>query len=480
VNDTEPQAKATERLEHSRLRVRATAALSSLDRLRLEYLYLIVALVWGTALIVLMPPFQVPDEPAHFYRSWGLAQGRVLPPRDFHEVLPENVWTLVAAFPIGAINSPGPYEGYSPHKIGDLLGEEISSHKASRVTAIPSQNPVGYLPQALGIEVARVTGLSPLAAFYLARASNLLVAVLLVFLALRIAPFGKVMFLIPALLPVTVAEMASVSPDALAISGAMFFTALTLALSERTVVRTGQMALVAATAGVLLAIKPGYFALAALIFLIPPRSLPSRRTWALWMSGIVALVLFIAVLMAVTPPTAPADLASQLGPSVPGADALSQLRWSAAHPLGFVDAMFNTIGTSASDIAFTMTSMLSWYTIRVSQVAGLLLLGLVLVLIPGLESEPGVGLRRRAILLGTWVASVSMICLALYMAQTPVGHTFVYGIQGRYFTPMLPLLLLGLYRIRLRRPSAVVILLLIVIAAVVLLTLRAVWFHYYQ
>jgi len=66
------------------------------------------------------------------------------------------------------------------------------------------------------------------------------------------------------------------------------------------------------------------------------------------------------------------------------------------------------------------------------------------------------------------------------MAQTPVGHTFVYGIQGRYFTPMLPLLLLGLYRIRLRRPSAVVILLLIVIAAVVLLTLRAVWFHYYQ
>ena len=42
------------------------------------------------------------------------------------------------------------------------------------------------------------------------------------------------MFLIPALFPVTVAEMASTSPDALMIAGAMLFTALVLAYSEKT------------------------------------------------------------------------------------------------------------------------------------------------------------------------------------------------------------------------------------------------------
>jgi len=96
----------------------------------MEYVYLAVALIWG------------------------LAHGQILPPRDFKEALPENVWALQAAFPIGSIGDPAPYPDYSPSKVADLLGERISSHTVHRVSAIPSQNPLAYVPQALGVEIA--------------------------------------------------------------------------------------------------------------------------------------------------------------------------------------------------------------------------------------------------------------------------------------------------------------------------------------
>ena len=105
---------------------------------------------------------------------------------------------------------------------------------ASRVA---SYGPVGYLPQAAGIGLGRLVGAPPLTCFYLARLANLLAAIALLFFAIRLAPFGKQLFVLLALLPMTMFELASVSCDALTISGAMFFTALLLWASVRPTLR---------------------------------------------------------------------------------------------------------------------------------------------------------------------------------------------------------------------------------------------------
>jgi len=459
--------------------VRVRSILSHLDSLRMEYVYLAVALIWGVALVVVMPPFQVPDEPAHFYRAWGLAQGQILPPRDFKEALPENVWALQAAFPIGSIGDPAPYPNYSPSKVADLLGERISSHTVHPVSAIPSQNPLAYVPQAFGVEIARLTGFSPLGSFYLARLFNLLAAVALVFFAIRMAPFGKVMLLIVALFPVTISEMASTSPDALMISGAFFFTGLMLNLSDRTTTRDRQMVAVLAAAALLLAIKPGYFPLVALLFLLRPRCFPSARRYVAWMSGIIGVVLVVAALMVFTAPKAPADLTAVLGPAAPGADAVAQMRHVFSDPFGFVAVVLRTFGASGITYGYWMVGLLGWLTIYVSQTAVLLMLFLIVCFIGGFEGEPLVGLRRRWVLLLTWAATMASVCLAIYAGLNVVGGATVLGIQGRYLTPMLPLLLLGVYRLQLNRRSAAVIILVVVLAVVAMTTMRAVWYHYY-
>ena len=58
------------------------------------------------------------------------------------------------------------------------------------------------------------------------------------------------------------------------------------------------------------------------------------------------------------------------------------------------------------------------------------------------RARPGVGASATVVLLVG--VSVVLIELALYIAWTPARAYFAVGVQGRYFTPMLPLLGLAL------------------------------------
>ena len=126
-----------------------------------------------------------------------------------------------------------------------------------------------------------------------------------------------------------------------------------------------------------------------------------------------------------------------------------------------------------------MVGLLGWLTINVSEVAVFVMFALIVIFMGGFDDEPLVGGRRRSVLLLTWAATMVSMCVAIYAALSVVGGPTVAGIQGRYFTPMLPLLLLGLYKLRLRRRSVAVIVVLVALAFVAIVTMRAIWFHYY-
>ena len=52
--------------------------LSALSALTPRRVFLVSAVLGGAAFIVTTPPFQVPDEPAHFYRAYSVSEGRLL------------------------------------------------------------------------------------------------------------------------------------------------------------------------------------------------------------------------------------------------------------------------------------------------------------------------------------------------------------------------------------------------------------------
>ena len=49
---------------------------SKLRNIQPEKAFLVLALIFGIAILCINPPFQVPDEQVHFYKSYALTDGQ--------------------------------------------------------------------------------------------------------------------------------------------------------------------------------------------------------------------------------------------------------------------------------------------------------------------------------------------------------------------------------------------------------------------
>lgn len=415
-------------------------------RTRLEYVFLVIALAWGVAQVFLVPPLQVPDEGDHWFRAWALTDGQLTADKQGMITLPASfertadLYTrLVAAgvLPVSLEGQAG-FAGYE-----DLFNSPGPSGTVRVASRVASYGPVGYLPQAVGIGLGRLVGAPPLTCFYLARLGNLLAAVALLFFAIRLAPFGKQLFALVALLPMTMFELASVSCDALTISGAMFFTALLLWASTRVRLRRVDVALVLAASALLLNVKPGYWALVLLVLLIRPAQLRGRIRYVAFVAGnalVVVGVFLIVFLLTSTDARAQAVGAPQ-----------TQLLFILHQPLGFLGILWSSLCNRL--FAWTIESIgtLGWITIALPPAFYLfVLVAGPMFLIRTRDEEVGPQLRSRALLAAVGVAVFVTMAVALYAFLPPTASGYL-SIQGRYLAPVWLLLLLSVYGIAFAR-----------------------------
>jgi hypothetical protein len=260
---------------------------------------LIVALLFGAAFALLTPPFQVPDEIAHYYRACAIAHGGFWPPvKGGH--------------------------GYTAVPIGER--EFISSRDVPFVAEKAYVkypllfSPLPYLPQAAGCAIGDALHLRPLFTFYLARLMNLLCSLAVVFVAARIAAPWLVMT--PALLPMSLFLFGSFSPDALTI--AVTFLATTLALA-------GSPWVIAAAAALALC-KPAYLLVPLLVF--------AARRRAGWIAlGVVVAGAFVSTLF----------IRTSLAFLRPGVDDQAQIRFTLHHPLLTLRALGSDLAHHSAD-----------------------------------------------------------------------------------------------------------------------------------
>ncbi|MEI7664266.1 MAG: DUF2142 domain-containing protein, partial [Bacteroidota bacterium] len=232
-------------------------------RFRPEYIYLVLALSGGLAFLFVTPPLQAPDEGAHLTRVVELSQGQIVTTR---KKIPSVFLKIDSTFLRLHAN---PDERTS---LAEIVA--LKNLKADPARLVPSSGPdyiIPYLPQVAGFFTGRIFSSSPLVLMYFARLFNLLCAVLLVFMAIRLAPAGKWIFFLLALMPKTMFLMASLSYDAFVISGSFLLIALFLyyAFRSEKVLSWKDLGLLFLLWALLVLCKPPYFILGALFFIIP-------------------------------------------------------------------------------------------------------------------------------------------------------------------------------------------------------------------
>lgn len=391
-------------------------------------------------LVLLTPPLQVADEPQHFERAYQISRLDLIGHahgRGAGAVLPASLSAMVRD--VLGTNAIDADRVVAPRPLSQSLAGLRRPLDPERVVftdfagAAP-YSPLPYAPQAVAIALGRAAGMGPLALLYATRLANALAAIVLLALAVRIAPVARAAFAFAGLMPMALYQYASASPDAMTIATALLFTAI----AARAIVRgwTGRTVAAAALLGAVFCSHKLVYAPVLLVGLVP--AMPGARLRGVVMNGVVVL---FATGVAIGWLALNSGLALT---RLPGTDVHAQAAFLIAQPMAFPSILWGNLRTDAARYLVEMVGMIGWLAMPLPPTAYLLsLLGMTLAILIRRPGEPE--LPRLA---GIWqlllvAGGIALVALALHLTWNVVGSPVILGVQGRYFLPLLPLLLLA-------------------------------------
>lgn len=251
----------------------------------------------GLVFALVTPPLAGPDEYGHLANACALANRLTGQPGITAGENGENLLPMRACDAEYMRDSSGPIGILAYKTMTDELFTTGNSGALTATAAVSAPYNVlalQYLPQALGILLARALGLGFHAMLLLGRLASVAVYAALGALAVRLAPAAKNIFFAAGLLPMALSLAGSVSADTLVNGLALVFTALCLRglVCTGTLRRAEQAGLLAAAA-LLGPMKAVYLVLVALCLPIPAAALGGKArsrafkalAWALALAG---------------------------------------------------------------------------------------------------------------------------------------------------------------------------------------------------
>jgi len=406
------------------LRVRIPALLSALEP---GQFFLVAGLIGGLILVVVTPPFQVPDEPAHFYSAYSVSQGRFLagggddlPGERLPSSLRRLVKIMVDDVPFHPERKIQPGTWQKARQL-QLRPEET---ELSRFPKSLNYSGVPYLPQAFGIAVGRCFGATPLGLLYCARTANLFVAIALIFLAIRQLPGFRWLTALLALMPMAMFLRSSVSADSVIMAIAFLLTATIAKIAFKNQPPRGlsDFGLLVLLSAALCLTKPVYLPLVFASLAIPITRIPVRRPRLVFIAILVASVCAVTIGLSIAQPSVDAmnfRMKTMISEVI-------------ERPFGLVGSVLVDYIQHAPRYGAEFIGRLGWLDTPLP--LGFLFMYLA-VLIAFTILDPGSSATvrpwQRIIFAAVVAASMLAISLAMYVIGGRIG-----GIQGRYFHPI--------------------------------------------
>lgn len=171
-----------------------------------EILFMIIAICFGLTFWLIITPMSVPDETVHYEYSFQLSN--YLMGKEDHLIFDEEYQNYGAM--AGHMNISAAYERFIK-KINDPMS--LDNHDIRMEHDIDESYKICFVPQAVGITVARLLNWNMLRTFYLGRLFNLAFYVFCVYIAIKKTPVHKVLFGFISTLPIFMQQAASFSYD---------------------------------------------------------------------------------------------------------------------------------------------------------------------------------------------------------------------------------------------------------------------------
>ena len=430
---------------------RSTGWLSRAERW-LPGVYAVLALAINLLLCVMTPPFFTPDESHHAARVIALSHGawmaRETPPQEAGAEIDANALRVLDGVDTLREAAEKRSTDFLDRAWGPIVGQGTrrwaSIRWAHHAAFAPFPNtavypPVLYLPAAAGWRMGEARNWTIIHSLQLARLLEALATVGIGWWALRMGSGVRWLLFAYLLLPSALFLNASCAQDPVLLAVAGLLTAmLSRVLTEEREFRPGELAAMAGLLALCATARPPYLAMGLLLFLPGverPGSAGQNFTWKRWVGPLVALARVVAVSAAWRQMVRPFGLDTGIG-----ADPDEQYGFLREHAALGAWYVVKGTGAAAVDLIRRGLYVVGWNDllapVGLRAAAGVCWLALLLVA----PAWPLRTWRGRGLLAVATFAPLTGISFAEYIIWTPPGGAVVYGVQPRYWLPLVPLL----------------------------------------
>ncbi|MBE5933097.1 MAG: DUF2142 domain-containing protein [Lachnospiraceae bacterium] len=405
---------------------------------RIESVFLVVATGVCIAFVFTFPAQKVSwDEATHFRLSYEFGLGNEI-------VITPELSYYGDDDAVSSFYYPWSEEEFDA--LDDYLAESKiydKAHPDNHIikTSIHGLSDVGHGFSAVGINIGRLLKLPLSALYYMGKLFNGLGYILVTYLAIKKLTVGRRLLTLIALMPTTLFLASTYSYDAMAnaflfLGIATFFAEFTDKENE---ISMKNYVIFLVSIGIASAVKMVYAPFLLLLLGMPKSKFSSKKKLILMKYGIFILGIIAVAMLVVYMFMNPSIIEDSRGGTT-----------SASGQLGYI---FGNLPAYISMLVKSIISTAPSYLIgdgcfgdlaHYSEVffKGVITVSLLLV---ALTDTPNIKLGKmmRVIMGITVVVVICFVWTALYIGFTPVGHSAINGVQGRYFIPVVfPLLLI--------------------------------------
>lgn len=404
--------------------------------IKVEKLYLFVMVIVCLSFLITMPTFKNHDEYYHWLKAYEVSNGHLKTPivdgvqgsqmpSAVSEIFPTSTWTNMS---------------YSDVRDNLSIKVNYDEHGLLNPETAAVYSFVQYIPQSTGIALSRLFTDRVYLFTYAGRIFNLLVSVLLCYLAIKIIPFGKGVLFVLSAIPTTVEAFTSLSPDALTISLSFLYLAYIFRLSfdKERVYKIKDFILLLLMSVILALCKIVYLPLVGLILLIPSDRFKGKK---IKYKTINFLIIFIIAAFA--------NLtwllcASKYLSDFRDGDSAIQVLLAIKNPIHFIQMVLYSMNIYGSKYVLSLFGNdIGWGELvkLYCAVPYTFILLSFFALFGDKKLKNKFNFFQYIVCFLVSVAIIGLIFASLYVQWTTVGSTSILGVQGRYFLPILPIIM---------------------------------------
>ncbi|KHE00484.1 hypothetical protein NL54_15510 [Pantoea stewartii] len=389
--------------------------------------FIIIALPAAFAYVFTVFPLQSNDEWGHFLRSIDLTYGNLTDVESINSSLdvpkiqaPESIIPFITNKSLSVDAFENSKDFTSIKDLKDLAWSGKTVRLTDPFAVYP---PLSYSFSTIGTLIGKFSDATYAKTLYLGRLTNCIFSLLSFYLAIMIASRGKLYLFLLLGIPSSLSLVSSYSQDAFLMS----VTALTIAMITRIHSENDKLFIRLASVGlmIIVLIRPHYFPLLIFFaFFLYSRYLSLKC---------IAFILFFGLIPSITWYIYVSPI--MIKKMFPGVDEGIQLDYVLHNPLDFISMFFESFKELWRKFFIPYISVNKNLYNFWQPVIAFMMLVIFFLSLKNVKDRKDLFL----IILLFFCSLMSMVLIELtaYISWTPVKESFIAGLQGRYFLPIL-------------------------------------------